>query len=334
MIKPLRALLLAAAFLAKPAFAQVFDGGLPPGGTPDSTWRDKPVAVATAAPVAAAPHNVILLMFDGVRWQEFLHNHPDAIVAGGDKAPTFPAFWSTLAKQGVVYEHMTISNRAELSMPAYHSIFAGSTQPCRNNECGRVSVETFPERLVREGFAKEQVATFASWEGIAFAVEHVTGATTVDAGTSSHQTRLDKDTFPPALSYLKEKKPRFLFISLNDADEQGHEGHYDEYLAALRRYDGWMTELIATLDGMGDYGKNTTLLVTTDHGRGILWDWRNHGSRPWARRVWLYARTPGQKATGLTVSGREHVDIRPTIETLLGFTPQGAGRALDEAVAP
>lgn len=326
----IKSLALCAAFLAHDALAaDPFDGGAVAGAP-----LGRNVAVASGTPVAVEPGNVILLMFDGVRWQEFLHNKPDGILSK-DAAATFPTFWSALAKQGVVYDDMTISNRAELSMPAYHSIFAGSTQPCKDNDCGRVTVETFPERLVRElKLAPEQVATFSSWTGIALAVEHVKGATFVDAGDGG-KTRLDVDTFPKAMAHLKANKPRFLYISLNDADEQGHAGNYPEYLAALRRYDAWMAELIAALDGMGAYGKATTLIVTTDHGRGLLWDWRSHGSRPWARRVWAYARNPRSSKKGLTIGGRTHVDVRPTIETLLGLNPcAGCAAGFGEVLAP
>jgi len=87
---------------------------------------------------------------------------------------------------------------------------------------------------------------------------------------------------------------------------------------------------------MGDYGANTTLIVTTDHGRGVLWDWRNHGGRPWARRVWMYARHPRLKRKGLTVLGGTHLDLRPTIESALGLTPllgSGRGEPLRRALA-
>lgn len=325
--------LLLCALLSVPAFAVDFDGdgGLPPGGLPD--WSGQAVSTPSAAPVA--PGNVIFVMFDGVRWQEFLNNKADSFLSKTDKAPTFPGFWSTLAQQGVIYDDASISNRAVVSLPAYQSIFAGATQPCKDNDCGRITVETFPERLRREtGLPAEQVATFSAWTGIALAVEHISSATFVEAGKEGN-TRLDIDTFPRALAHLKAHKPRFLYISLNDADHQGHAGNYPEYLAALRRYDAWLVELVATLDAMGDYGKNTTLLVTTDHGRGIYWDWKSHGMRPWARRIWMYARNPRAGLKGSKVGGGEHINLRPTIETLLGLQPcAGCVAPLADVLAP
>jgi phosphopentomutase len=157
----------------------------------------------------------------------------------------------------------------------------------------------------------------------------------VDSGENG-KTRLDADTWPKAFAYLKANKPRFLYISLNDADERGHAGDYSGYLKALRQYDAWLVELVAALDAMGDYGANTTLIVTTDHGRGLLWDWRNHGGRPMSRRVWMYARHPRMSRKGLTVLGGSHVDLRPTIEKALGlapFTGSGSGDPLKHVLA-
>jgi hypothetical protein len=318
-------LLLLAAGLS----AQDFDGRMP---TP-------PAVVLPDAPPAAAgkvvePRNVVLVMFDGVRWQEFYGNKPDIFLRHGDAAPTFPYFWSTLAKQGAVYDNMFISNSRMLSLPAYQSIFAGKTQPCRDNDCGRIGVETFVERAkLGLSLAAEQVGVVASWDKIAFAVEHAAGTISVDAGKAG-ATRLDAETWPRAMAFLKTNRPRFLFISLNDADEHGHAGDYPAYLSSLRQYDRWLEELVKTLDGMGEYGRNTTLLVTTDHGRGVLWDWKDHGGRPWARRVWLYARNPRAAQKGIRVSERHaHADIRPTVETLLGETPAaGPGKPLAEAL--
>lgn len=290
--------------------------------------------VAEPAGVEVPPGNVVLVTLDGVRWQDFLDDKPDRFLADGDRAPTMPVFWARLAAQGALYPHMSVSNRATLSMPAYQSIFAGFRQPCADNDCARVSVETFPERLVREGVPRAQVATFASWEKIPRAVESREGATFTDAGEAGH-TRLDADTFPRALAYLKANKPRFLFISLNDTDAAGHAGDYAAYLAAMRRDDGWIADLCATLDAMGSYGKSTTLIVTTDHGRGVLWDWVHHGHRPWAKRVFLWARGP-YATKGLTGAGGEHADLRPTIESLLGLAPKtcpGCGAPL-AGVAP
>ena len=287
--------------------------------------------VLSARAFAAAPppaDNVVLVTLDGTRWQEFLGNAPDAALAAGDKAPTFPTFWSTYAGQGVVLGDedlgsvMTISNSVSISLPGYQSIMAGATQPCRDNDCGRITVETFPERLVRDlGLARSDAVVVASWDRIANAVEHVKGTLSVDAPPG---TRDDAVTWTLAEAALA-KKPRFLYISLNDADEFGHQHNYPQYLATLRRYDAWLDELFKTIAASGDWGNRTAVIVTTDHGRGLGPQWTDHGHIPAAHRIWLYARGSGIRSGGRLGKGfsGQHTDIRATIEALYGLAPVG-----------
>ena len=146
--------------------------------------------------------------------------------------------------------------------------------------------------------------------------------------------RRDKYTFAHAINYLKAKQPRFLYIALNDSDEWGHRGKYDQYIATLRQQDAWIKELVAVLDSMGAYGRRTTLIVTTDHGRGEGNDWGEHGSGyADSGYVWIYGRSPytqqaptmKSRAPAATASpgvSFSHLDIRPTIEATFGLEPK------------
>lgn len=299
--------------------------------------------------------NVILVMVDGVRWNDFFHGQ-DPSLSGGKSGPLMETFHREVAPQGVLFgdrlagNTMLVGNPIKKSLPGYQSIMAGATQPCGSNECGRIKVETVQERLLRElKLDSRKVATLASWKGIAHAVEHVEGRGFVNTGvepmrdtygdTESAELNLrqesdlppfgdarwDKYTWAHAMRYVRVHRPRFLFVSMNDADEFGHAGKYDEYTSALRRYDQWMKELVALLDTLGDYGKSTTILMTTDHGRGNgPKDWRHHRSSiEGSQHVFLYARNlatlsrkPGPKISEIT-----HLNIRPTIEALLGLAP-------------
>lgn len=300
-----------------------------------------------------APKNVVLVILDGVRWQEFFFG-VDPSLSKNDSGDVFPNIWKDLIHEGITLgDHkksgeMTVSNPALISLPAYQSIMAGQTQGCWTNSCGRIGVETLQERLVRElKTNKRRIATIASWEKIPNAVEHVAGTTFVNAAFQPLDdgefdpefdaineaqkkdpppwggARFDRYTFAHALHYLKKHEPRFLFISLNDSDEWGHRSDYPRYLATLRQYDAWIKELVDTLKSMGEHGSNTTLLVTTDHGRGDDKAWANHGAFwPSSKYVWLYGRSP-HTAGGRAWSGiaRSHLDIRPTIEAASGIAP-------------
>ena len=137
-------------------------------------------------------------------------------------------------------------------------------------------------------------------------------------------SRKDKYTFELGMHYLKKHCPRLLYISLVDSDEFGHDGDYPNYVRSLRQYDEYLDQLINTLNSMGEYGRQTTLLVTTDHSRGPGPLWLGHAiTSSSEKNVFLYAKGRGVKATGRTKEMGNHTNIRPTIEYLLGVKPTG-----------
>jgi len=349
--------LLWSIFAGLPTQAGLIKAGRPEPIEAAELQKSSPDSPRFKEGVASLP-NVVLLMVDGVRWQEIFHG-PDPIIDSSTNESNifkniFPrldktAFLSGDHKKG---DANTVSNKVMLSLPAYQSIMAGKTTDCRNNFCGRIELETLPERIQRElRLKKTAVATIASWSKISVAVEHLKGRTFVNAGLQPilegvmnsttlelnkkqgedlppWSARKDEYTFSHALNYLKNNKPRFLFISLNDSDEFAHRGEYPKYISTLKGYDEKIKTLLATLDGMGEYGRATSVIITTDHGRGDAENWTHHGSdNPESKYIWIYGRNPlltdpKQKAKELSTPSRyTHLDIRPTIETLMGLTP-------------
>jgi hypothetical protein len=303
---------------------------------------------------ASGDLNVILVTLDGVRWQEFLlGNEPPPMTRS---EPILAQFWSELAPQGVVYGDVlrggsaVVSNGLNISLPAYMSILGGRVVPdCLTNICDRISHETLIDRLHAElGAGPFGVATFASWAKISRATSSVDGPI-VTAGLEPYATEPEdgafaeingraladkpewgdgrKDTYTVELAtrFLEKHRPRFLYLSLLDSDEWGHLEDWDAYVQSLRNYDGWLAALRRKLDAMPGYGENTVLLVTTDHGRGDWHQWGWHGPMwPASRQIWMYVQQPpGARFTlkdPLATEAR-HIDLRPTIELLLGLTP-------------
>ena len=300
------------------------------------------------------PANVILVMLDGVRWQE--------VAARPNGVPIFSYLQSSLSGNPRLFMNDRVANPYRVSLPAYQSIFAGSVQACSHNKCGRVSTETFPERFVHElKLHPKKVATLASWNRIACAVESKAKTTFVNAGEQPvfdgpmdaeqrHNNRLqgdrqwesenyrkagrlDEHTYRHAMTYLHRHQPNFMFISFVDADFYGHQQDYAGYLEAIQRYDRWIEELITTLNEMGKYGRETAVIVTTDHGRGSTpATWGEHGVKlPESGRVWTYVHLPENSAFRIVNTARHsHVDLRPTIESLLGLKPRacaGCGKS-------
>jgi len=147
--------------------------------------------------------------------------------------------------------------------------------------------------------------------------------------------RPDYYTSKIALRYLAVKKPRFMFIGLGDGDEYAHRLDYKDYLKSLEDQDRTVGEIMKVLDGMGERGKATTLIVTCDHGRGK--DFQHHGPEwPGSERIWMVAAGGQVPRHGFVdpPEARRLADLAPTIRRLLGLPPvdevPNAGRVIPE----
>ncbi len=109
-------------------------------------------------------------------------------------------------------------------------------------------------------------------------------------------------------------------------------------LDAISDFDQFLERLWTTVQSMKEYRGRTTLLVTSDHGRGgTLEDWHGHGSKvQGADRVWMAIIGPDTPATGESSVTAAQRDIAPTMIKLMGLDPaeyKGAtGSAIDAAV--
>jgi 4-amino-4-deoxy-L-arabinose transferase-like glycosyltransferase len=298
--------------------------------------------------------NVILVTWDGVRPTEFFSGS-DPELHGKAGQRLLPYFWTTLAPHGLVlgrgFPVTTIANTVVMSLPAYQSILSGTTQWCFSNECGGITDQTISDRLVfQEGIAPEKVATVASWGLVGQAATSGPGSgfvnagnTTVDDGTDDpvfrrlsveqaaaptpwRNARYDRFTHAIAMHWLKKHQPRFMHIAYNDTDEYGHRGEYPQHMTALRANDNRLRDLVETLAESGEYGKNTCLILTTDHGRGSGANWTRHSNgQPLAARIWMYMGCPFSSLPARMAPDRDlvtHLDIRPTIEVALGLEPR------------
>ena len=113
-----------------------------------------------------------------------------------------------------------------------------------------------------------------------------------------HNVRYDAFTGQGALAYLKLKQPRVLYVALGETDDWAHDGRYDFYLDSARRSDDFLRELWETLQAMPQYAGKTSLVITTDHGRGHTRSgWKSHGaSIPGSDLVWVAVMGPDTEA--------------------------------------
>ncbi len=81
---------------------------------------------------------------------------------------------------------------------------------------------------------------------------------------------------------------------LGETDDWSHDHRYDRVLQTLALTDAWFKELWTWLQSQDDYRDKTTILITTDHGRGNTpADWHTHGEKvEGAQYTWLAAIGP------------------------------------------
>jgi Type I phosphodiesterase / nucleotide pyrophosphatase len=232
-----------------------------------------------------------------------------------------PFFWDSLAPRGMVLGNaahgsgVTITNTHGFSAPGYQEMLTGQAQPdVTSNDRVRYGHETVLEYARRRlGLRQEQVAVFGSWENFReYAASEEDGVfvnagyDTIPAAFATPElrriavlqsraealwdgSRLDAFTGAMALAWLRRYQPRVLYVAMNDTDDLAHSRRYDRVLDAMHGLDGFLWELWQTAESLPALRGRTTLIVTTDHGRGHTpSDWTDHGEDvPGSEHIWL-----------------------------------------------
>ncbi len=204
--------------------------------------------------------NVILIILDGVRWQEVFTDPPASDLM---TAKTFNLFNLKFRFPSILFGDPRVGPTVETathntqSLPALQSIMTGKQSPCESNDCGRVKEKTLLEKLAKELPLKTAedkeygVATISSWEKTALAVNSEEGGTFVNAGDvpfpelfeegevdpydeisdsnedlalilENYGLRRDELTKEYAFRFVQRHRPRFLLLHLLNADNAGH----------------------------------------------------------------------------------------------------------------
>lgn len=243
-----------------------------------------------------------------------------------------PFFWKTLVPQGVVVgnaalgSRVTVRNDQWFSYPGYSEILTGEPHAeIQSNDFVRYPHQTVLEYLHRElGLKYTDVAQIGSWDGFKYAASRkddtffMSGAYDfLPAALSTPELELiaglrrevienweessnDALTFRLALGYLKKHHPRVLWLGLGQSDDWAHAKRYDRVLDYLHLADSWIGELWQALQSDPRYRGRTTLVVTTDHGRGRTpADWHDHGAGiEGAQDIWIAVVGPDTPALG------------------------------------
>jgi hypothetical protein len=265
-----------------------------------------------------------------------------------------PFFWSVVARDGRIYgnrdkgSQARVSNGKNFSYPGYNEILTGSADPRidSNDKRPNPNVTVLEWLAKRDGFGGK-VAMFGSWDVFPYILNKERSGLAINAGwepiagaaLTARQVALNSEihgrkrrwegcrdddiTFGAALEHLVLEKPRVIYIALGDTDEHGHDGHYDELLDAIHAFDQNLKRLWEQLATMPAYRGATTLVLTTDHGRGDPPKaWRDHGAKvPGSDAIWLAVMGPDTPPVGELRDAEPIIQaqVAATVAALLGF---------------
>ena len=283
-----------------------------------------------------------------------------------------PFLWQTVVAEGQLFgdhsaggEAACVTNGKDYSYPGYSEILVGMADDRIASNAKKPNPNaTVLEFLQSQAGLEESVAVFASWDVFPWIVNSETSGVFTNAGWSPLQlspetpaqemlnelmrttarewegVRFDSFTYQAALEYLERQTPRVLYLALGEPDDWAHQRRYDRYLVSARRCDDMIRELWEWLQSHDRYRDKTTLIVTTDHGRGRgAEDWTSHGSDvDGADEAWIAVLGPDTPTRGVRTDARVSLaNIAATVAAALGYdwsTQQpGAGAPLPVLLA-
>lgn len=243
-----------------------------------------------------------------------------------------PFFWKVVAANGQLYGNRKFGNKVNcsnhmwFSYPGYSEILCGYPDDERihsNDKIENPNVTVLEYLNGRPAF-RGKVAAFGSWDVFPYIINEKRSGIPVNAGYETatgplseregllnelifqipaewNSVRYDAFTFHYALEYAKRNLPRVMYISFGETDDFAHEGRYDAYLKSARQTDGFIEQLWEWTQTQPQYRDKTTLLITTDHGRGTVppETWRSHGTKvDGSDQIWVAVMGPDTPASG------------------------------------
>jgi hypothetical protein len=299
---------------------------------------------------AGADEDLLNKEFGGVRDLPGLKNRYWRNTPEARRQALMPFFWGTIAKKGQVFGNPSRSARAvstnglKFSYPGYNEIFCGFADEriTSNDKKDNPNLSVLEFLNARPGF-RGRVQAVCTWDVFPFIFRSGQNGLPVHAGwvpqrePSNDRGRylnelmgrlprywpdniFDVFTMEAARAAL-QSGPRVVYIGLGETDEWGHGRRYDLYLDAAHNSDQFLSETWQTLQGSKQYSGKTSLIVTTDHGRGSTRvDWTDHGKKvPGAEFIWISVLGPdtpalGERANVETTQGQ----VAATVAKLLG----------------
>lgn len=259
-----------------------------------------------------------------------------------------PFFWNVIGKKGQLYGNRAFQNKVNtanlfaISYPGYNELLSGYPDPSiKGNERINNPNETILEFLSKQPGFEGNVAAFASWDLFPFILNRNRSGIPLNAGYEKvagpsagqemlnrvqdesipvkTETRYDDLTFVAAKEYLKQHHPRVLFLGLGETDDFAHQGRYDLYLAQATKVDQMIAELWNWVQCTPGYKDNTTLVITTDHGRGNNNNWSKHNEFVnGSNQTWIALMGPDIEPVGEVKEKEQHYQMQ-LAQLIAGF---------------
>lgn len=278
-----------------------------------------------------------------------------------------PFFWGTIAKHGQLYGNRDagslgeVMNRFSISYPGYNEFLSGRADDERitsNKPIPNPNVTVLEWLNTRPGFNGKVYACNA-WGTLPVILNaersrlpmFTTMQRSAPGTVSPRIAELERlmaeipspwagehyDAFvqQAALHFIEQHRPRVLYVNFGETDEWAHARRYDRVLEAAHRVDAWIRELWETLQALPEYRGCTSLVITTDHGRGETpRDWTDHNDKtPNAGQWWCAVLGPDTPPLGerKNCAPVKQAQIAATLAKLLG---EDFRAAVPEAAEP
>jgi hypothetical protein len=243
-----------------------------------------------------------------------------------------PFFWTTINTKGQLYGNRSFGNLAEnrntmlFSYPGYNEILSGFIDDERINSNSKHNNPniTFLEYLNQMPEYKGKVLAYGSWDVFPYIVNESRSNVPVNAGFDLAEgpdltdkeiminrlqkeirgpwggVRLDAFTHNFAMEGIIKKDPKIVYIAYGEPDDWAHDNQYDQYLHSIHQFDAYLKELWEYIQNDPQYKDKSTMIITTDHGRGTnKTSWTGHGtSIPESKEIWIAAIGPDTPAMG------------------------------------
>ncbi|MFV0145974.1 alkaline phosphatase family protein [Empedobacter falsenii] len=261
-----------------------------------------------------------------------------------------PFTWNYIAKKGVILgnrdekNHVNLTNKPLWSYPGYNEIITGKPDDINiinNDDILNPNVSIF-EYVNNIPTYNQKVMVVGSWKMFPYIFNQNRSKLLINSGYQHsfnpkptgkelylnklqdltpklwQNTRYDIFTHEYALEAMKNQKPHLLFIGYGEPDDFGHDKDYDHYLNAINRNDKMIEEIWNYVQSDPYYKDQTTILVTTDHGRGDFYEWVDHSKHvKGSSNSFIILLGPSIKKENFTKKDYYSTQIAQTIADLL-----------------